>query len=168
MVSSSSFSLEVRKEGLLLRKNSRGVSRPLWRLSKNSPENKLKYATLGTHTTGRTPAGLNQRSRLFPKEPIGAQSRGWLPSAPCGREERGPPGRIRRCNSQHAVPRRHTLAFTQAMFCLFLLFLSAIHANRRVGFLVLEFCEKQVGYTACHTLCCKTVGQWRCPFNCGR
>lgn len=123
------------KRGTAVKEKLSGSSKPAAAVIKGQSR-KLKYVALGTHSTGRTPAGLNQRSRLFPEEPIGARSRGWLSSAPCGREERGPPGRIRRCNSQHAVPGRHTLAFTQATFCLFLLFLSAIHANRRVEFLV--------------------------------
>lgn len=38
-----------------------------------------------------------------------------------------------------------------------------------VGFPLLEFCKKQIGYAACLRLArCKAVGRWRFPFNCGR
>lgn len=121
MVTSFSFSLELKKEVLLVRKNFQGVPSQRWRLSKDRAEKTgEKYTGLKTHTAERTPAWRNQRSRLFPEEPIGARPGGLLPSAPSGQEVGGPPEKRRRWNSQHAVPKRHTLELPQEMFGLFL------------------------------------------------
>lgn len=121
MVTPSSFSLELKKNGLLLRKNSWRVLRWRWQLPKDSAENKPKNAAPNTHTEDRTPGGRNQGCLLFPKEPIGTQPWSWLPSVPSGQEVRGPPEK-RRCNSQHAVLKRHTLALPQETFCLYFCF----------------------------------------------
>ncbi|KAF3830415.1 hypothetical protein GH733_004234, partial [Mirounga leonina] len=130
MVTSSSFSTELKKEVLLLRKNCPVVPSRRWRLSKDRDERTgEKYTALKTHTEERTPAWRNQRYRLFPEEPIGARPGGWLPSAPSGQEDGGPPEKRRRCNSRHAVPKRHTLELPQETFALFLWLLSAIPAT---------------------------------------